>query len=188
MTVGLRTLVLNSSYLPIGVFPEPQTISAEDAMTRVIAGTCHVVTEYERKIKTQNLDMGWPAVIARNAPDQVSVFVALNDKGLYYRDHGVCMYCGCALTHNAFQREHVVPESKGGKFTWDNIVIACGPCNQKKGDQMPTGQWKPKKMPRKPTYHELLENRKKFPLVIGHASWLWFLPEWKAEVIIREAA
>ena len=68
--IGLRTLVLNATYLPINYIPV-HSIPVEDAITRVFNGTCHVVEEYDRKIKTPSLDMNWPSVIARN--DFVSV-------------------------------------------------------------------------------------------------------------------
>jgi 5-methylcytosine-specific restriction endonuclease McrA len=33
--------------------------------------------------------------------------------------------------------DHVIPKSKGGDDSWDNLVAACLPCNNKKGDRTP---------------------------------------------------
>lgn len=50
------------------------------------------------------------------------------------RDGEICRYCGS--TDGPWHIDHVVPLSKGGKSTLDNLVVACGPCNQSKGDRL----------------------------------------------------
>lgn len=50
------------------------------------------------------------------------------------RDHHTCQYCGS--THN-LTLDHVVPLSKGGSHSWDNVVTACERCNQRKGNRTP---------------------------------------------------
>lgn len=52
---------------------------------------------------------------------------------IYVRDHGVCMYCGS--TEGKMTIDHIHPKSKGGKNTYQNTVLACYTCNQKKGDK-----------------------------------------------------
>ena len=63
------------------------------------------------------------------------VNVVLTRKNVYLRDNGTCQYCG----HNGggLTIDHVVPKSKGGVETWENIVVACVRCNNKKGDRTP---------------------------------------------------
>jgi 5-methylcytosine-specific restriction endonuclease McrA len=46
---------------------------------------------------------------------------------------GVCHYCRKPLAEDAATLDHVVPLSKGGYDHWENVVAACGPCNQRKG-------------------------------------------------------
>jgi 5-methylcytosine-specific restriction endonuclease McrA len=65
----------------------------------------------------------------------------------------------------------VLPISKGGKTSWENIVSACGPCNSRKSDKL----IKPKKLPYQPTYYELANNRKQIEFDIRHPSWEAFL-------------
>jgi 5-methylcytosine-specific restriction endonuclease McrA len=50
------------------------------------------------------------------------------------RDKYACQYCG---NTKKLTLDHVMPRSKGGKHSWDNVVIACEPCNSRKGDRTP---------------------------------------------------
>jgi 5-methylcytosine-specific restriction endonuclease McrA len=54
-------------------------------------------------------------------------------RGLVHRDHGLCAYCG----RSANTVDHVVPRSRGGGTTWENTVLACGSCNNRKRDRTP---------------------------------------------------
>lgn len=190
--VALKTLVLDQNYMPVSIFPL-QTIPAQDAITRVINETCHVVFEYDRIIKTQHMNMKWPSVIARNASDRIGNNVKLDREFLYYRDHAVCMYCSKKLTLGSTNQggmtiDHVIPRVAGGGNTWDNVVSSCYDCNQEKADSMPTGRWKPMIAPKKPTYWELVKIRRKFPLTIYDESWMNFIGDWQAPVKIVGAA
>jgi 5-methylcytosine-specific restriction endonuclease McrA len=63
--------------------------------------------------------------------------VKFSRENIYLRDCGTCQYCGRKVAKNEFEYEHVIPRSRGGKTTWDNIVVACTACNQKKGNKTP---------------------------------------------------
>ena len=52
---------------------------------------------------------------------------------IYKRDKNKCQYCGST---KSLTIDHVIPRSRGGKDTWENLVVACSPCNIKKGDKM----------------------------------------------------
>jgi hypothetical protein len=54
-----------------------------------------------------------------------------------------------------------------------------------KADKAPVGRWIPRIKPFKPTYYQLLSNRKKFPITIDHESWLEFLGDWEGNITIR---
>jgi 5-methylcytosine-specific restriction endonuclease McrA len=58
----------------------------------------------------------------------------VNRREVLRRDHHTCQYCGS--THN-LTLDHVVPLSRGGSHTWDNVVTACERCNQRKGNRTP---------------------------------------------------
>ena len=53
-------------------------------------------------------------------------------ENVWKRDKGICQYCSKKVTKDEFTVDHVIPKKKGGKGTWDNMVTACFPCNNKK--------------------------------------------------------
>ena len=59
----------------------------------------------------------------------------LNNRELFRRDNGMCMYCGQSFPDGALTRDHIIPRSKGGKDIWTNVVAACRRCNGLKGGQ-----------------------------------------------------
>jgi hypothetical protein len=73
------------------------------------------------------------------------------------RDKFTCQYCGCKGRDNELTLDHVIPTSKGGKNTWLNLVTACMPCNQRKGDRLLAHLpgWKLRNAPRKPSPWEI---------------------------------
>lgn len=182
--IGLRTLVLNATYMPISLLPL-HTIPTEDAMTRVFNGTCHIVGEYDRKIQSPNISMNWPSVIARNDYVNIKNKVQLRRESLFYRDHGICVYCHKSLKISEVTYDHLIPKTFGGLKTWENVVASCSHCNSSKGDNPATGIWKPKYKPYKPDYHQLLNNRRKFPLIVDDKSWMSFVGKWESDVTIR---
>ena len=58
----------------------------------------------------------------------------VNRREVLKRDHNSCQYCGST---KKLTLDHVIPRSKGGKHSWDNVVIACERCNSRKGDRTP---------------------------------------------------
>jgi 5-methylcytosine-specific restriction endonuclease McrA len=179
--LGLRALVLNSNYMPISLFPI-HSIPVEDAVVRVFNETCHVVFEYDRDILTPTLEMKWPSVIARNDNLRIKEKVKLRRESLFYRDHGICVYCEKQLSLGEVTFDHVHPRARGGMHSWDNVVCACISCNIKKGSNLPVGEWSPKIKPYEPNYFQLLSRRKKFPITVPDESWTHFLGDWEAEV------
>ena len=55
-------------------------------------------------------------------------------RAVFARDGWECQYCGSRGTLTV---DHVIPRSKGGGSTWENIVASCAPCNRRKGDRLP---------------------------------------------------
>ena len=60
-----------------------------------------------------------------------------NNRMLFRRDNYRCMYCGNQFVHAELTRDHVMPRSRGGKDTWENVVAACHRCNHFKADRTP---------------------------------------------------
>ena len=76
--------------------------------------------------------------------------VMLSRQNIFKRDGGKCQYCGVTTD---LTLDHVIPRSKGGRSTWDNLVTACKSCNSKKGDYTPEEAGMPlARQPFKPSF------------------------------------
>lgn len=62
---------------------------------------------------------------------------ALSNRALFERDNYQCLFCGHHFPYGELTRDHIVPRSRGGRDTWENVVAACRRCNQHKGNQLP---------------------------------------------------
>ena len=60
----------------------------------------------------------------------------LTNQALFRRDRNICLYCGNHFSDAELTRDHVIPGSKGGSDTWDNVVAACKRCNHFKGNRL----------------------------------------------------
>lgn len=147
----METLVLNATYQPVARVPWQR------AITLLFLGKVEVVEEYEdRTIRAITFEIKMPSVVrffrglSRRKP-----VVRFSRENVYARDHGRCQYCRRKVARSEATYDHVVPRSQGGKTNWENIVIACVPCNQAKGGRTPeqahmvldTTPVKPKKLP-----------------------------------------
>jgi 5-methylcytosine-specific restriction endonuclease McrA len=80
--------------------------------------------------------------------------------------------------------DHVIPRSRGGRTSWDNVVAACTGCNLQKGNRMPRESGiVPVRKPQEPSNFELQENGRAFPPNFLHESWRDFL-YWDTELEI----
>ncbi|HEY3452097.1 MAG TPA: HNH endonuclease [Myxococcales bacterium] len=129
----MDTLVLSASYEPVA------RVSWRRAITLLFAGKVEVVEEYEdQHIRTVTLAVRMPAVVRflKNLAGRRRA-VKFSRENVYARDHGRCQYCGAQVAPSEATYDHVVPRSRGGRTAWENVVIACTPCNQKKGCRTP---------------------------------------------------
>lgn len=65
---------------------------------------------------------------------QITPKVTYSRRNVHVRDHHTCQYCGSVSN---LTLDHVMPVSRGGKSTWENVVTACYPCNSSKGSRTP---------------------------------------------------
>lgn len=184
MSVNLKTLVLNNNFMPVSVFPKLYTIPAEEALVRSLNGNCTVLYAYDRPVLTASrTDLYWPSVILNHNTKSFRKEVRLRKSTLYYRDHMQCVYCGNDVTMSEVTYDHVIPRKKGGKHCWENVVLSCTDCNSRKGHSDPVGRWQPKRKPYEPSFFELLEVRKREPVVIHDENWKQFLPDFTSYVL-----
>jgi len=129
----MDTLVLNPSYQPVA------RISWQRAVTLLFLGTVEIVESYEdRTVRSVSFEVRMPSVIrffrvvTRRKPA-----IRFSRENVHARDNGRCQYCRTRITRADATYDHVVPRSQGGKTNWENIVIACVGCNQRKGGRTP---------------------------------------------------
>lgn len=189
-------LLLNSDYRPLKL--PFGTTTAQQAINRIAAASgdngCYPIHFYDQPIRTKNQEnlvkqfgfTHWPSVIVTKEFKPRVELVGFNSGNLFIRDKGHCRYCGKKLTRADATWDHYVPTSRGGSNTWDNAVLACASCNGRKGNDMPTGEWKLDKLPHEPTYNELVAKSRLFPIKIYDKVWLDYLPKWEAQVTLVE--
>ncbi|GAC1417311.1 MAG: HNH endonuclease [Actinomycetota bacterium] len=124
-----RALVLNATYEPLCVVP------IRRAVVLVLKQKAEVVHEDAGALHSERLAMGIPSVIRLKYVVRVPyrARVSLSRRAVFVRDHHTCQYCGKA----AENVDHVMPRSRGGTHTWDNVVASCRRCNSSKEDRTP---------------------------------------------------
>lgn len=165
-------LVLNADYRPLSYFPL-SLWSWQDAIKAVFLERVNILAEYERTVRSPSFEMKLPSVVSLKTYVKPARHPAFTRFNVFLRDHFECQYCGSAedLTF-----DHVVPRSRGGKTTWDNVVTACAPCNLLKGGRLAHHiGMHPRHLPRKPTINELRSNGRAFPPNYLHESWADYL-------------
>ena len=105
-----------------------------------------------------------PIVAARSHahPRALDPSPALTNTALFARDASMCMYCGKEYGRHSLTRDHVMPLSKGGRDSWENVVSACFHCNSRKGGRTPQQAGMPLlAVPFRPSWveHLILSNR-----------------------------
>jgi 5-methylcytosine-specific restriction endonuclease McrA len=86
----------------------------------------------------------------------------LTNPALFARDAQLCLYCGQQFSRPHLTRDHVLPLSKGGLDTWENVVSACFQCNSRKSNRTPQQAHMPLlAVPYRPSWieHLILSNR-----------------------------
>jgi len=127
-----RTLVLDQGYQPLRI------VSWQRAVTMLFEGKVEVIEEYDEDIRSVSITIKMPAVVrllrAIRGRKKAVKFSRIN---VMTRDNFRCQYCGRRLPMSKLNYDHVIPRSQGGKTVWQNIVTACYPCNERKGNRTP---------------------------------------------------
>ena len=123
-------LLLNASYEPLRVIPLTK------AITLVWTGKAVAEVESDVVFRSQHLEIKAPAVVRMITMVKVPyrTRIPLTRSNLIARDKGICGYCGDHAGRNG-TIDHIHPRSRGGRHEWENVVLACSPCNAKKDDK-----------------------------------------------------
>lgn len=124
----VHALVLNATYEPLCV------VSRRRALLLVLNAKAVPLEDSDTVLHSTMATMVAPSVVrlVRYVRVPYGAHVPLTRRALFARDGGRCVYCG----GSAATIDHVVPRSRGGSHTWDNVVAACRPCNVGKADRL----------------------------------------------------
>lgn len=126
------TLVLDINWQPVG------RISWQRAITQYFKSRIEIIDSYEdRDIRSVTFSMKMPSIVRELSRYRRKNAVKFSRENVYARDKGMCQYCRKKISRAIATYDHVVPKGSGGKTKWENIVIACFECNQRKRDRTP---------------------------------------------------
>jgi 5-methylcytosine-specific restriction endonuclease McrA len=165
----MRVLTLGPNYEPVG------TISWKKAVALLFLNKVTTLEEYDEEIRSINFSMKIPSVVVLKSGKHRKInSIRFSRKNIWLRDEGQCQYCSKNVSANLFTIDHVHPKAAGGKTTWENVVVSCYDCNQKKGEkQLKDCGLKLKKVPRKPASLPFVNE------IIGFYNENYLHPSWK---------
>lgn len=125
-----KVLVLNATYEPLNV------CTVKRAIVLMLKKKAEALETTSRAYRSETRAIPVPSVI------RLSYFVRVprgdvrkvSRRAVLARDSHRCQYCG---SRSHLTIDHVIPRSRGGSSSWDNIVTSCAPCNARKGDRLP---------------------------------------------------
>jgi len=147
--LNTKVLVLNRSYVPVHV------TSVRRAFVLLYQDVARAVDEQYRTfdfaswsqlaVTVEHDSVGLvscairvPRVILLLAYDRIPKrHVRFSRHNIYARDNDTCQYCGDRFPRPELNLDHVVPRSRGGLGTWENVVCSCHRCNRRKGGRTP---------------------------------------------------
>ncbi|MCU1438842.1 MAG: endonuclease [Naasia sp.] len=140
----MRTLVLNAGYEPLAV------VSFKRALVLVMGGKATIVAaDTGHPVLGASAQWERPSVIllTRYVRIPLARRVPVSRRGVLRRDGSRCAYC----SRSATTVDHVLPRSRGGADSWENLVACCLRCNNEKGDRTPAEMgWRLRVRPRAP--------------------------------------
>ena len=171
-------LVLNADFRPLSYYPL-SLWSWQESVKAVFLDRVNIVSEYDRFVRSPSFEMRLPSVVSLKTYVKPALYPAFTRFNVFLRDRFTCQYCGA---RDDLTFDHLIPRSRGGRTSWENVVAACGPCNLRKGSMLPREcHMLPRQVPRQPTSWELQENGRSFPPNHLHESWRDYL-YWDSEL------
>lgn len=127
-----QVLVLNAGYEPLSL------VSVRRAVILLLREKAELVEATEQLLRSAHHAQPTPLVIRLvhyvRLPHRR---VPVTRSAVMVRDLNTCQYCGSTPGRSDLTVDHVIPRSRGGEHSWQNLVTACRHCNQKKGSQTP---------------------------------------------------
>ena len=162
-------LVLNATFEPINI------TAVRRAM---VYRSCSKGSRKRKRMnhaEVRTFDLARHSSSVRDSPAGLSPYSAqqtraLSRKNILLRDRNTCQFCGRIFTAAELTLDHVVPRSRGGRSSWENLVACCYQCNNRKGDRTPDEAGI--KLARRPRPFTLYTSRQ-LKRLIGHREEKW---------------
>ena len=169
----MSTLLLNADMQPVSLLPL-SVVDWQESIRYMVLDKVKVLEWYEDWIvHSARWQTRVPAVIMLTQYQKPKHTMRLSKRNIFLRDAYACQYCGTTVTEVTATLDHVHPVSLGGKTTWENSTTACKTCNYKKAAHV--GKMRPKIMPYKPTFWDLVAKRRARGYHLQHPSWANYL-------------
>ena len=160
---NVTVLKLDSSFKPVEV------ISWQEAIVLTWLNKAWAVEYTDKWVHSAKKAFQIPSVIVLfRYIDENFFSLPCTRKNVLTRDEHQCQYCGNHFRESELTIDHVIPRSKGGTNSWDNVVTACRACNQLKSNYLlENSPVSLIRRPKKPSYRSLIKKR------IGDANSKW---------------
>lgn len=148
--MGRKVLVLNQDFRAITV------CSAQRAFLLVYLNKAELISNAGNAFfRTVSSSFPMPSIIRLHSYVHIPYKgVVLSRQNIFKRDQHQCQYCGSRAN---LTLDHVIPRSRGGQSSWDNLITACKECNSRKGDYTPEeADMLLKRRPYKPSFFMFL--------------------------------
>jgi hypothetical protein len=130
----MPVLVLNASLQPLSVIPERRLVVLLSKQKVTFVDEA-VRAAIEQGIEERRLSTDEPVIVQLLANVRVPRMVLRPTRAnIILRDEETCQYCGKHFRELTL--DHVIPRSRGGQSTWENLVASCRVCNGRKGNRL----------------------------------------------------
>jgi 5-methylcytosine-specific restriction endonuclease McrA len=171
-------LVLNADFRPLSYYPL-SLWPWQEAIKAVCLDRVQILAEYDEVVRSPSHTIRLPSVVVLKEFVRPQKRVAFTRFNLFLRDEFRCQYCG---REGELTFDHVIPRSRGGVTSWENVVAACAPCNLKKANKpLERSGLSLMRPAREPSPAQMHATGRRFPPGHLHDSWMDFL-YWDAEL------
>jgi len=146
-----QVLVLNKSWVAVHIASARRALSMlYQGLARAVHPQDYSLYDFDdwcalskqgnnaRCIHTVNLTVRVPEVILLKGFNEfLRHEIRFSRRNIFERDRNTCQYCGRRLPRADITVDHVIPRSRGGIDSWENLVLACMECNVRKANRTP---------------------------------------------------